>query len=170
MQGLGRPLWQKKKTIVGTTLIAAAATFVVVNSITPRFRSESRLLLEARENVFMRADADKIIDRTTVDPEAVTSQVQVILSRDLAREIIRKEKLTDNPEFENEGSSLSPVRLIMAAVGLGRSPSEMTKEERTMEAYYNHLSVSGIDEIACDRDQLRVGELRPRCANRQHCA
>jgi len=145
MQGLGRLLWHKKKTVIGVTLIAAAAAFVVVNSITPRFRSESRLLLEARENVFMRADADKVIERTNVDPEAVTSQVQVVLSRDLAREVIRKEKLTDNPEFENEGS-LSPWRLIMAAVGLGRSPNEMTKEERTMEAYYGHLNVTGIDK------------------------
>src|SRR5690242_15201046 len=88
MRGLGVLLWHKKKTIIGITLIAAATAFVVVNSITPRFRSESRLLLEARENVFLRADADKIIDRTNVDAEAVTSQVQVILSRDLAREVI----------------------------------------------------------------------------------
>ncbi len=145
MQGLGRLLWEKNKTIIGVTLIAAAAAFVVVNSITPRFRSESRLLLEARENVFLRADADKIIDRTNIDAEAVTSQVQVILSRDLAREVIRKEKLTENPEFESDGS-ISPLRLIMAAVGLGRSPNEMTKEERTMEAYYGHLSVTGIDK------------------------
>jgi polysaccharide biosynthesis transport protein len=145
MQGLGRLLWQKKKTILSITLIAAAAAFVVVNAITPRYRSESRLLLEARENVFLRADADKIIDRTNVDPEAVTSQVQVVLSRDLGREVIHKEKLTDNPEFDGEGG-FSPMRSIMAAIGLGRSPSEMTKEERTMEAYYSRLNVTGIDK------------------------
>jgi polysaccharide biosynthesis transport protein len=34
----------------------------------------------------------------------------------------------------------------MAAIGLGRSPSEMTKEERTMEAYYSRLNVTGIDK------------------------
>jgi polysaccharide biosynthesis transport protein len=145
MQGLGRLLWQKKKTILSITLIAAAAAFVVVNAITPRYRSESRLLLEARENVFLRADADKIIDRTNVDPEAVTSQVQVVLSRDLGREVIHKEKLTDNPEFDGEGG-FSPMRSIMAAIGLERSPSEMTKEERTMEAYYSRLNVTGIDK------------------------
>jgi polysaccharide biosynthesis transport protein len=145
MQGLGRLLWQKKKTIRSITLVAAAAAFVVVNAITPRYRSESRLLLEARENVFLRADADKIIDRTNVDPEAVTSQVQVVLSRDLGREVIHKEKLTDNPEFDGEGG-FSPMRSIMAAIGLGRSPSEMTKEERTMEAYYSRLNVTGIDK------------------------
>src|SRR5476651_2448852 len=74
MRGLGRILWQKKTTILAFTLISAAAAFVVVNAITPRYRSESRLLLEVRENVFMRAEADKTGDRTAVvDPEAVTS-------------------------------------------------------------------------------------------------
>ena len=59
LRGLGRVLWAKKTRILGVTLVAAAAAFVVVNAITPRYRSESRLLLEARENVFLRAEADK---------------------------------------------------------------------------------------------------------------
>ena len=100
MRGLGRVLWQKKTKILGFTLLSAAAAFIVVNAITPRYRSESRLLLEVRENVFMRAEADKSGDRTTIDPEAVTSQIQLVLSRDLAREVIKKEKLADNPEFD----------------------------------------------------------------------
>ena len=92
IRGLGRVLWQKKSRILGFTIIAAAAAFVVVNAITPRFTSESRLLLEVRENVFMRAEADKNKgDRTTnIDPEAVTSKSQVVLSRDLANDVITK--------------------------------------------------------------------------------
>src|SRR5579885_3420735 len=93
MRGLGRLLWRKKTLIFGITLCCAGAAFVVVNAITPRFRSESRLLLESRENVFLRADADKALDRTTIDEQAVTSQTQVVLSRDLAREVIKKEHL-----------------------------------------------------------------------------
>src|SRR5450631_1775900 len=113
MRGLGRVLWQKKSTILAFTLMSAAAAFVVVNAITPRYRSEARLLLEVRENVFMRAEADKnVADRTTIDPEAVTSQTQVVLSRDLAHDVIKKEKLDENPEFDstnNGGSLLSNV-------------------------------------------------------------
>src|SRR5664279_5023826 len=102
MRGLGRVLWAKKARILGITLLSAATAFAVVNTMTPRYRSESRLLLEARENVFLRAEADKNGgDRTTIDPEAVTSQIQLVLSRDLAREVIKKEKLADNPEFDS---------------------------------------------------------------------
>ena len=100
LRGLGRILWRKKTRIIAFTLLATAAAFVVVNAITPRYRSESRILLESRENVFMRAEADKTNERVALDPEAVTSQIQLVLSRDLAREVIRKEKLNELPEFD----------------------------------------------------------------------
>ncbi len=145
MRGLGRVLWQKRKTILGITLIAAAVAFLVVNAITPRYRSESRLLLEARENVFLRAAADKDSpDRSTIDEQAVASQIQVVLSRDLAREVIHKENLADNPEFEGGAPSL--VNGLLSLVGLGRDRSTMSREERTMEAFYDRLSVQNVDK------------------------
>lgn len=146
LRGLGQILWRKRALILGITLTAAAFAFVTVNAITPRFRSESRVLLESHENVFLRADADKTSERSTVDAEAVQSQVQVMLSRDLARDVIRKEKLADNPEFEPSIGGLSPLRAILGLLGIGRSPNEMTKEERTFEAYYDRLNVFGIEK------------------------
>src|SRR3569833_4159390 len=146
LRGLGSILWRKKALILGITLCCAGAAFVIVNAMTPRYRSESRLLLESRENVFLRADADKAQDRSTIDEQAVTSQTQVVSSRDLAREVIKKENLADNPEFDPSAGGLSPLRAILGAFGIGRSPTEMTKEERTLEAYYDRLNVSAIDK------------------------
>lgn len=143
-RALGRALWRKKLRIVAFTLIAAAAAFVVVNSITPRYRSESRVLLDAKENVFLRAEADKQQDRGGVDAQTVTSQVQVILSRDLAREVIKQQGLTGIPEFSSAaGGSIS--KLLLSLVGLSRDPSEMTLDERILDAYYDRLSVNAIE-------------------------
>jgi len=84
---LGGALWRKRFLISGLTLLAAALAFAAVNLITPRYKSEARVLIETRENIFLRPDAEKSLERgTTVDQEAVTSQVQLILSRDVARE------------------------------------------------------------------------------------
>ncbi len=141
LRGLGRLLWQKKTTIIGFALICAGLAFVVVNLITPRYRAEARILLEARQNVFLRADADKNVDRTTIDPEMVASQVQVLLSRDLAREVIKKENLASMPEFDPAIVGRSPVRTLMGLFGFGRNLSSMTQEERTLEAYYDRLNV-----------------------------
>ena len=147
LRGLGRLLWAKKAKILAITLIAAAAAFAVVNAITPRYRSESRLLLEARENVFLRAEADKNGgDRTTIDAEAVTSQIQLVLSRDLAREVIKKEKLADNPEFDPALRGPSTLKIVLSLFGIGRDPAGMTKEERTLDSYYDRLNVFAVEK------------------------
>ena len=143
MSGLGRALWAKKTRLIGFTFFVTALAFVVVNAITPRYRSETRILLEAKENVFLRAEADKVAERPSVDPESVTSQTQVILSRDLAREVIRKEGLKENPEFNSSGGIL---KTLMGLIGLGRDPSDMSAEERTLEAFYSRLNVFAIDK------------------------
>ena len=163
--GLGRVLWAKKSTIVGFTLIAAVGAFIVVNAITPRYRSESRLLLEVRENVFMRAEAEKnSAERSALDPEAITSQIQVALSRDVASEVIKKEKLNDNPEFDSGGGI---ANALLSLIGLGRDPGAMSREERTFQAYYERLNVFAIEKsrvIAVDFDSANA-ELAARVAN-----
>jgi succinoglycan biosynthesis transport protein ExoP len=166
MRGLGRVLWAKKAKILGVTLLAAAAAFAVVNSMTPRYRSESRLLLEGRENVFLRAEADKNGgDRNTIDPEAVTSQIQLVLSRDLAREVIKKLKLAEQPEFDPARSGPS---LLKSVLGVFRGDaSTLTPEERTLETYYNRLNVYAVEKsrvIAVDFDSANP-DLAARVAN-----
>ncbi|HET7806585.1 MAG TPA: exopolysaccharide transport family protein [Pseudolabrys sp.] len=145
MRGLGRALWRRKVMISGLTLLSAGAAFLTVNTITPRYQSEARLLLEARENVFLRAEADKTGERTTIDPEAVTSQIQLVLSRDLAREVIEKEKLAGKPEFD-PAAGLSRLRLILGALGFVRDLSAMSREERALEAYYDRLNVYAVEK------------------------
>jgi uncharacterized protein involved in exopolysaccharide biosynthesis/Mrp family chromosome partitioning ATPase len=158
-------LWLKKTKIIGFTLIAAAAAFVVVNAITPRYRSEARLLLEVRENVFMRTEAEKnSAERSNLDPEAIASQIQVILSRDLAHDVIKKEKLDENPEFDSGGGV---VNALLSLVGLGRDPGSMSREERTLQAFYERLSVYAIEKsrvIAIDFDSSNP-ELAARVTN-----
>ena len=165
IMGLGRLLWSKKTKILGLTLMAAAAAFVVVNAITPRYRSESRLLLEVRENVFMRAEAEKnSAERSALDPEAITSQIQVALSRDVASDVIKKENLNDNPEFDSGGGV---ANALLTLVGLGRDPGSMSREERTFQAYYERLNVFAIEKsrvIAIDFDSANP-ELAAQVAN-----
>src|SRR6516162_2798045 len=88
---LGRALWRRKLAILLPTLATAAITLLAVYFVTPKYKSEARVLIETRENVFLRPEADKTLEPdAAVDQEAVASQIQLILSRDLARDIIDK--------------------------------------------------------------------------------
>ena len=144
---LGRALWRKRVLITGLTLLTAAITFLVVNLITPRYKSEARVLIETRENIFFRPDAEKTTERgTTVDQEAVTSQVQLILSRDLAREVIRKLRLGERPEFDPVLAGPSLLRTLLSLTGFIRDPMEMTPEERVFKSYFDRLSAFQVEK------------------------
>jgi uncharacterized protein involved in exopolysaccharide biosynthesis len=144
---LGRALWRRKLLIGGATLLAAAIAFAVVNLITPRYKSEVRVLIETRENAFLRPDAEKTTERgTTVDQEAVTSQVQLILSRELAREVIRKLKLAERPEFDPVLAGPSLPRTLLSLTGLIKNPMDMTPEERVFKSYYERLSAFQVEK------------------------
>jgi uncharacterized protein involved in exopolysaccharide biosynthesis/Mrp family chromosome partitioning ATPase len=98
--------------------------------------------------VFLRPEADKnAMDRDrTVDPEAVTSQVQLALSRDVARQVIKELKLGERPEFDPALRGVSLIRYSLGVLGLAKDPLSMTPEERVLEAYYERLTVFPVDK------------------------
>jgi uncharacterized protein involved in exopolysaccharide biosynthesis/Mrp family chromosome partitioning ATPase len=164
---IARALWRNKRRIVGPTMVITAAAFIAVNLMTPRFKSEARVLVEGRENIFLRPEAEKtMIERNVVDQEAVTSQVQLVLSRDLAREVIAKLDLAEAPEFNSTGSSLSPMG-VLRMMGLAKDPSAMSVEERVLATYYERLSAYSIDKsrVIAIEFQSTDPELAARAAN-----
>jgi uncharacterized protein involved in exopolysaccharide biosynthesis len=147
LPALGAALWRHRLKILRPTIIVALLTLAVVVLIPPKYLSESRVLIVGRDNVFLRPDADKdIIDRGIVDPEAVTSQAQLILSRDLASEVIAKLKLGDRPEFDPALGGISLVKALLGFFGFIKNPMSMTPQERVLEAYYDRLSVYPVDK------------------------
>ncbi|MBR0715689.1 exopolysaccharide transport family protein [Bradyrhizobium liaoningense] len=143
---LGRALARRRSWIIVPTVLALALSVVAVNLVTPRFKSEARILVDGRENVFLRPNGERTEERQALDPEAVTSQVQLVLSRDLAREIIKKNKLAERPEFDPVLQGVTPLRSLLALVGIGRDPFSMTPDERVMEAYYDRLTAYAVDK------------------------
>ncbi|HEV1998953.1 MAG TPA: exopolysaccharide transport family protein [Xanthobacteraceae bacterium] len=147
LAALGRAIWRKRRWIVVPTLAAAFISFVAVNLVTPRYKSETRILIESRETAYNRPDGERLVDRdrTPIDEQAVQSQVQLVQSRDLARKVVRDLKLAELPEFEPAvGWSLFYGPLSF--VGLGRDLSRMSTEERVLERYYERLTVYPIEK------------------------
>jgi polysaccharide biosynthesis transport protein len=147
LPALGAALWRSKWKILLPTLLIALITLGVVQVIPPKYQSEARILVEGRDNVFLRPDADKdVIDRNAVDEVAVTSQAQLVLSRDLAQDVIAKLKLGQRPEFDPALKGISPIKAVLGALGLIKNPLRMTPEERVLQAYYDRLTVYPVEK------------------------
>src|SRR4051812_3997193 len=166
---VGRAVVRKKWWVLGPALAIAALTFVGVNLITPKYKSEARILIEGRENVFLRPEAEKGASERdrTVDQEAVTSQVQLALSRDLARQVIKDLKLGERPEFDSTLRGVSLMRYSLGFLGLAKDPLSMTPEERVLESYFERLAVFPVDKsrVISVEFQSADPELSARVAN-----
>jgi succinoglycan biosynthesis transport protein ExoP len=167
LRALGQALMRQRGWVIVPTVLAAVLSIAAVNLVTPRYKSEARILIDGRENVFLRPNGERNEERNALDAEAVTSQVQLLLSRDLAREIIRKNKLAERPEFDPVLQGLSPVKSLLALFGIGRDPFSLTPEERVLDAYYERFTAYAVDKsrVIVIEFQSRDPELAARVAN-----
>ncbi len=143
---IGQVIASKRNWIIIPTILAAVLSVAAVNMITPRYKSEVRILIDGRENVFLRPNGERNDDRNALDAEAVTSQVQLLLSRDLAREVIQKNGLAGLPEFDPVLRGFSPLKSLLALIGIGRDPVSLTPEERVLDAYYERFAAYAVDK------------------------
>jgi uncharacterized protein involved in exopolysaccharide biosynthesis/Mrp family chromosome partitioning ATPase len=164
---IGQALARKRNWIIIPTVLAAVLSIAAVNMITPRYRSEVRILIDGRENVFLRPNGERNDDRNALDAEAVTSQVQLLQSRDLARDVIKKNKLAELPEFDPVLRGFSPLKSLLALIGIGRDPISLTPEERVLDAYYERFTAYAVDKsrVVVIEFQSRDPDLAARVAN-----
>jgi polysaccharide biosynthesis transport protein len=167
LRTLGQALRRKWGWIIVPTLLAAVVSLAAVNMVTPRYKSEARILIDGRENIFLRPNGERNEERNGLDAEAVTSQVQLLLSRDLASEIIRKNRLAERAEFDPVLRGSSPVKSLLALFGIGRDPFSLTPEERVLETYYDRYTAYAVDKsrVIVIEFQSRDPELAARIAN-----
>src|ERR1700722_15190761 len=164
---IGQALSRKRIWIIIPTVLAAVLSITAVNMITPRYKSEVRILIDGRENVFLRPNGERNDDRNALDAEAVTSQEQLLLSRDLAREVIKKNKLAELPEFDPVLRGFSPLKSVLALIGIGRDPISLTPEERVLDAYYERFTAYAVDKsrVVVIEFQSRDPDLAAQVAN-----
>ena len=148
LRALGTSLWRKKWKIIVPGLIAAGLSLLAVNAITPRYKSEARLLVEGRDNIFLRPDAERLSteNRERPDLEALTSQAQILQSREVALTVIKELRLDQKPEFNPAMGGVSVPSIFLSILGLGKGALNLTIEERVLTNYFERLSVLPVDK------------------------
>lgn len=139
-------LAQKWQRILIVSLLVTAAAFAVAWVATPLYKAETRILIETRESVFTRPETSNNDNNNPVlDEEGVTSQVEVIGSTDILKQVAQKLDLSKLPEFD-EAANMSLFSRLMVMVGLMNDPNEIPPEERVLKRFREKLKVYRVEK------------------------
>ncbi|MDF0543237.1 polysaccharide biosynthesis tyrosine autokinase [Sphingobium sp. H39-3-25] len=115
------------KTMAAITLAIFVAGVALVMMMTPQFEATARVQIDPSRNPLAKSG-----DATaTLTPEAIETEVSVISSLDVAQKVVRKLKLTNDPEFSKAVNEQSGVAM-----------SESERTAAIASALLNKLSVS----------------------------
>ena len=132
------------KLILAVTIAVTGLAFLVAWLATPHYRAETRILIETTESVFTRPTPSGESDKPILDEEGVTSQVEVMTSSDLLRQVADKLDLGKLKEFD-EQASMGLAGRLMVLVGLKSDPGGLAAEDRVVKTMREKLRVYRVE-------------------------
>ncbi|WP_417423960.1 GumC family protein [Hoeflea sp.] len=140
---LFKAVWERKALVAGLTAAAAGLAFIITGIINPLYKSEARLLIETREPVYSSDQNRAGDDATMLDERAVTSQVEILRSTDLVKQVARQLDLSSLEEFDSAANT-STIGNLLVLVGLKKDPLLVPADERVLKEFYSKLDVYAV--------------------------
>ena len=140
---LFRAIWARKGKVAAITVAAALLAYGGTLLIPPTYRSESRLLIEQRTPVYNSSRGEQgapTESQPLLDDLNIASQVQVLQSVDLVKQVARDLKLYERPEFDPTVDP-SAVSDLLVLLGLKKNPLDLAPEERVVKEFMEKLTV-----------------------------
>jgi exopolysaccharide transport family protein len=106
--GILRTIRRNLKFIFVTGIIGTLIATAIVLAITPKYKATVTVLVDPRQTKILQ-DAD-VVGRPGTDNGAIESEVEMLKSDALMRQVVRKMNLQDDYEFNGSGNLLSIVK------------------------------------------------------------
>nr|WP_298101403.1 exopolysaccharide transport family protein [uncultured Shinella sp.] len=144
--GLFGAIWRNRMRVLLATVACAGVAFVGANLITPKYKSESRLLIETREPAFTTgSDRAQGREQPAFDELGIASQVQLLKSADLIKQVARNMKLHELEEFD-AASKPSAISDLLVLLGVKKNPLDLAPEERVLKEFNEKLTVYQVEK------------------------
>jgi exopolysaccharide transport family protein len=140
--GLFGAIWRNRMRVLLATAACAGVAFVGASLITPQYKGEARLLIETREPVFTTGQerAPSGDAQTAFDELGIASQVQLLQSVDLIKQVARNMKLYELDEFDTTARP-SAISDVLVLLGIRKNPLDLPPEERVLKEFAERLTV-----------------------------
>ncbi|KPF43124.1 exopolysaccharide transport family protein [Rhizobium sp. AAP43] len=142
---LFRAIWQRKGLVLGATVLAGGLAFVGANAIAPSYKSDAKLLIESGQPNFSASGTASLASEPLPDELNIASQVQLLQSTDLMKQVARDLKLYELAEFDPD-SRASALTDFLVLFGLQKNPLELAPEERVLKTFRQNLAVYQLDK------------------------
>jgi uncharacterized protein involved in exopolysaccharide biosynthesis len=137
---LWRAFWRARFWLVPFIALVAVVAYLGLSTIPPKYRAEAKVLIEARSSRIDAGQRDPEAERTLLDQEGVTSQVQLMTSRDLARRVVQREKLEEVSEFRAKPGLLRTLLPFLPRGG------QVSPEQQVLDAYFERLTIYPVEK------------------------
>ena len=144
--GLFRAIWRRRGRVLLATVAFAGLTFVGASLMSPEYQGEARLLIESRQAEF--SGANQVQPQTADSPfdeSGISSQVQVLRSADLIKQVAREMKLYELPEFDPTAKP-SAISDVLVMLGIKKNPLDLPPEERVLKEFQKKLQVYQVEK------------------------
>lgn len=159
------PYWyavRKHLRLIATVVAACVlVTVAYVESLTPRYRAETTVLIRAHAPaIYQPKEAVASDQQAAMDPDFFRTQCALLKSKLIALDVIRHLNLAHDPQFAAGGGPVTEVREMLgrwisdvSGVFVAKNPREQTpgissEEERLVDTYLGDLSISALPETS----------------------
>ncbi len=129
---LFQAIWDRRYRVGLVTIGVAALAFVGSSLMTPEYKSEAQVLIELRQPEYSVGNQPQAGGNDPLlDELGITSQVQLLQSVDLIKEVAREMDLHKLKEFD-PAADPSIFTTVAVSLGLMKNPLDVPPEERVI--------------------------------------
>ena len=143
--GLVGAIWRRRMLVLLSTVVLGGAAFAVTSVMSPRYEAETRILIETRNPSLSSQQNQLPTPEPILDEAGVASQVALLQSNDLIKEVAKELELGGRPEFD-PAANPDPLTSVLVLTGLMKNPLDVPPEERILKEFYKKLQVYQVEK------------------------
>jgi uncharacterized protein involved in exopolysaccharide biosynthesis len=148
--------------ILIVTFLLAGAVYMLTSMMTPKYDATASILVEPRLDTFVsNSDRPQNSSNPAADDAAISSQIQLLTSRETLLQVVDQLDLRSDPEFTQSSGGL--MSTIMGLLGRQSSPSTKSLDDRIVNKLNDNI-------VAARARDSRVIDITYRSESRQTAA
>jgi len=127
-------------------LVVTGLAFAFASFATKHYKAQTQVEIAPRESVYTRpAGSNNDGDKPILDEQGVATQVQIISSNEILKQVAQKLGLARLREFD-ETINMSALSRVLILLGLKNDPMDVPADERVLKKMREKLNVFGVEK------------------------